>query len=335
LNGGLLLPRQRLLSAGLALASWLTIAPVADAADPASSSPEARAVRYLAREVPRWSRENSCFSCHNNGDAARALIRAERAGIPVPRNALDETIAWISHPDGWDRNGGQGPFNDKRLARIVFTATLKSAAEARHNVKRAALISAAERLAADQARDGSWKVEGEDGLGSPASYGRTLATLMARDSLRAAGPERFRDAIRKADAWLLGRVPKGVFDAAISLWASSSAAEGSGPIAERRLRALDFIRRGRSDEGGWGPFVSSPPEVFDTAIVLLALNATKPPGDEIQGLIRNGRAYLIANQRADGGWTETTRPSGSESYAQHISTTGWALLALLETRAEE
>lgn len=332
---GLRHPLRRLVSASLALVFWPAIAPVADAADPASSSPEARAARYLAREVPRWSRENSCFSCHNNGDAARALIRAERAGIPVPRDALDETIAWISHPAGWDRNGGQGPFNDKQLARIVFTATLKLVAEAGHDAKQSALISAAERLAADQAEDGSWKIEGDDGVvGSPATYGQALATLMARDSLRAAGPERFRIAIRKADAWLMGRDPKGVFDAAVTLWASSSSSAGSGPIAERCLRALDLIRRGRSDDGGWGPFVSSPPEAFDTAIVLLALNAAKLKGDDIPRLIRDGRAYLIANQLADGSWTETTRPSGSESYAQHISTTGWALLALLETRAK-
>ena len=35
-------------------------------------SPEARAVAFLAAEVPRWFRENKCYSCHNNGDAARA-----------------------------------------------------------------------------------------------------------------------------------------------------------------------------------------------------------------------------------------------------------------------
>ena len=34
-------------------------------------------------------------------------------------------------------------------------------------------------------------------------------------------------------------------------------------------------------------------------------------------------------QEADGSWPETTRPPGADSYAQRISTTGWALLALL------
>ncbi len=51
----------------------------------AAQPAEARAVAFLSREVPRWSRENHCYSCHNNGDAARALYQASRAGIRVPR----------------------------------------------------------------------------------------------------------------------------------------------------------------------------------------------------------------------------------------------------------
>ncbi len=47
--------------------------------------------------------------------------------------------------------------------------------------------------------------------------------------------------------------------------------------------------------------------------------------------IAKGRAYLMREQLADGSWNETTRPAGQTSYAQRISTTGWALLALIET----
>ncbi len=55
---------------------------------PEQSSPEAKAVAFLTAEVPRWSRENHCYSCHNNGDAARALFQASRAGYPVRESAL-------------------------------------------------------------------------------------------------------------------------------------------------------------------------------------------------------------------------------------------------------
>jgi hypothetical protein len=48
--------------------------------------------------------------------------------------------------------------------------------------------------------------------------------------------------------------------------------------------------------------------------------------------LKRGRAWLIAQQDEEGGWRETTRPAGAESYAHRISTTGWATLALLRTR---
>jgi hypothetical protein len=75
--------------------------------------------------------------------------------------------------------------------------------------------------------------------------------------------------------------------------------------------------------------VNSAPEPFDTAVVVLALAAQE--GNEAAALARRGRAFLLANQQEDGSWRETTRPSGRESYAQRLSTAGWATLALLAT----
>src|SRR5262249_25947107 len=77
-----------------------------------------------------------------------------------------------------------------------------------------------------------------------------------------------------------------------------------------------------------GPYVSSPPEVFDTAMVLLALARLKDRR-EVQPMMARGRTWLLAAQNEDGTWRETTRPPGAESYAQRLSTTGWATLALL------
>ena len=63
---------------------WLLVLGSTDG-PPERRRPEARAVAFLSREVPRWSRENHCYSCHNNGDAARALYQASRTGIPRSR----------------------------------------------------------------------------------------------------------------------------------------------------------------------------------------------------------------------------------------------------------
>src|SRR3954447_24164970 len=91
------------------------------------TSPEARALGYLSREVPRWSRENHCYSCHNNGDAARALYDALARDEGVAPGALDDTNRWLARPEGWERNGGDGPFSDKRLARVQFASALAAA----------------------------------------------------------------------------------------------------------------------------------------------------------------------------------------------------------------
>jgi hypothetical protein len=64
--------------------------------------------------------------------------------------------------------------------------------------------------------------------------------------------------------------------------------------------------------------------------VLLAL-ATVAGSAEVDPMRPRGRAFLVSLQEEDGGWPATTRPPGAESYAQRLSTTGWATLALLAT----
>lgn len=58
-------------------------------------TPEQRAITYLAREVAAWKTKNKCFSCHNNGDAARALYQARRLKYRVRANAVAETTRWL------------------------------------------------------------------------------------------------------------------------------------------------------------------------------------------------------------------------------------------------
>jgi hypothetical protein len=73
--------------------------------------------------------------------------------------------------------------------------------------------------------------------------------------------------------------------------------------------------------------------VFDTAVVVLALSRV-PDEVGVKDILKRGRGYLVAAQLPEGNWPETTRPSGAESYAERLSTAGWATLALLATRPE-
>jgi hypothetical protein len=186
-------------------------------------------------------------------------------------------------------------------------------------------------VAADQGADGAWHIGPRDTLGSPATYGTSLATYMALRTLKAAGGSEFRGAIEKAEAWLREAPPHSVLDAAALSLALRDASDP--PAALKRRDCLRLILATQTTDGGWGPYADSPPEPFDTAIVLLALAGSREE-PEVRERIGRGRRFLVATQNADGSWPETTRPPKGESYAQRMSTTGWALLALLATGRE-
>jgi hypothetical protein len=285
----------------------------------AAATPEQRAVDYLAGEIPRWQRENRCYSCHNNGDAARALFAAQRLGYAMPKAALDDTTEWLVHSAQWDNHQGTPGFSSPKLAHIQFAAAL---AEARLS-NRQPLLAAAESLLAFQAADGSWSVDTGGMPGAPATYGITLATYLARRTLEIADAKRFAPAIARANLWFQAAAPENTLDAAAILLAM--------PRSEAiRSRWLELVLNAQTSDGGWGPQVHMPAEDFDTAGVLLALSAVGEPGRSAKALAR-GRAFLVSQQLPSGGWTETTRPSGQQSYAEHISTSSWALYALLMT----
>jgi hypothetical protein len=263
--------------------------------------PERRAVDYLTQEVPKWAKENHCYSCHNNGDAARALFAAARHGYAVPKSAIAETIDWLRQPAKWSETHGSPGITNITLARIQFAAALL---DARLDDPQP-LLAAARSLVPLQDHDGSWKVDAGGIPGAPATYGVALATYMARRVLQAAG---LSTPAHRATRWFRTAPADNVVDAAAIVLATP----------ERR-DAVNVLRRAQTRDGGWG-------EPFDTAIAILALNAVGAKES-----IASGRASLLRIQQPAGGWPETTRPPGGVSYAEHISTTAWALYALLET----
>jgi hypothetical protein len=331
----------------LAISCLLPLALTAMArADEQASAAEQRAVAYLTQEVPSWPRQNNCFSCHNNGDAARALYVARAMSHAVPAEALADTTAWLLQPLAWNDAKGDPGFSDLKLARIQFAAALAEAVQTGAIGGRDVLATAAEGLIKDQETDGSWDVDVPGVVGSPATYGDALGTYMARRTIETAGAKRFSEAIARADAWFLATQPTATVDlAAVALAladrldgaAQAPAAGAAANAARAKLQqAIDRILTTPSSDGGWGPYPKSPSEPFDTAVALLALQAARDlvatETTTIESLIAQGRAYLIRAQLSAGGWPETTRPSGFQSYAQHISTTGWATLALLKTK---
>jgi hypothetical protein len=290
---------------------------------------ETKAVEFLKREVPAWSRDNGCFSCHNNGDAARALYAASRKGYRISPSMLAETTEWIAHPDRWEHNKGDPGFSDQRLADVQFAASLAAATEAGAVSDWLAVQAAASKVAQAQADDGSWPIDIANPAGSPATYGATLATYMAWDVLKRASLPQTTAALNKAEAKLRKTKPDSVPNAAVLLLFRADT-RNTSTNQEIKI-SLDFLRRAQTRDGGWGPYADAPPEAFDTALALLALAEFRTTTD-VPRMIQRGREFLRVIQLPDGSWPATTRPSGGQSYAQQMSTTGWATLALLATR---
>jgi outer membrane protein assembly factor BamB len=311
-----------------------------------------RALTFLSTEVARWPAENGCFSCHNHGDGARALYTAQRLGLTVDTGALAETTAWLKQPDRWQHQTDSEEFSDPRLTPIQFASALATAMQAGTITDRQPLLEAAAMIADLQSADGSWPSDAAGAVGSPVTYGTALVTAAAARTLIAADPQRFGPMIDLARRWLADQQPTTVLAAASLLpgatqpfpaqpWPKPSASQRAvpaslapdplAPSAEQQAVCLDVIRRAQHSGGGWGPYEQSSPEPFDTAVVLLALAGAGDAADS--GAIELGGQYLLACQEPDGSWPETTRPSGAESYAQRMSTTAWATLALMRVRA--
>src|SRR5688572_10841886 len=189
-------------------------------------TPEQRALSYLIREVPRWVVENKCYSCHNNGDGARALYAARRLGYTVPDDAIAGTTRWLLDPAAWEKNRGDAAISDKKLARIQFAASLAAAYDAGAIPDKAPFMKAAALLALDQSANGSWQIEGGSDIGSPATYGETLATVMSRQTLEKAARDRFSAAIKRATEWLRRSEPHNILDAAAMVIALPDRAQG-------------------------------------------------------------------------------------------------------------
>lgn len=268
------------------------------------------ALAYLSREVPRWPAENHCYSCHNNGDAARALYGARKQGYEVPERALADTTAWLRTPGRWGDIRGAPAASDKNLARIQFSAALTEAVRTSAVLEVEPLRAAAASLAQLQDADGSWRVDTGGLPGAPATYGTALATYLSRRTLLTADRQRFASAIQQATRWLEKATPGSTVDAAALLLATPGRAD-----------CRKFLIGAQTSDGGWGAQPHMPAEAFDTAMAMLALG--RGPASA------RGRAWLLKTQEADGGWPETTRPSGAQSYAERISTTGWVVYALL------
>ena len=182
---------------------------------------------------------------------------------------MRSTTPWLGSPrlsDGTPpRRGGS---EELPLARIQFAGALTSLVDA-GRVKADTLGRAAALLIVHQRDDGSWRLSESQIVGGATFYGTTLATAMARRSLARARTDAVQRPLAMASAWLRTIDTAAVLDASAVLLGLERDADATA-TAQRR-RSLEVVKRGQGADGGWGPYVTSQPEPFDTALAVLAL----------------------------------------------------------------
>ena len=285
-----------------------------------------KAIRFLEEHVASWPAENGCYSCHNNSDAALALLKARKLGWFVKEKAMEDTLDWLAAPDRWGQQKGDPNVSDQALADLQFTYALGEAIAADLIFDKGQVLEAAQLLMAHQSPEGDWIIEDSDALGSPAAPGNALATFKAWNFLSMIENPILVDSHQKAERRLLKLVPQSVTDHAVQLLLLAKLDQKKSPQVAELL--LDLIQS-QTSHGGWGPYAQRPAENFDTSLAVLALI---PYSGQVEVLsaVDQGVSFLLKEQLEDGSWGETTRPSGGESYAQWISTSAWAAIALLE-----
>jgi hypothetical protein len=314
----------------LSVVAWLAAVVVPGAQ---SSTPEARAVAYLAKQVQPWRGQQGCASCHHTGDAARALLMAANRGHDAG-GVVAELRMFLRAPAGWATNKSHG--DDEGLMRLQFAAALAADGEKDLNPS-PALLDAAKLILADQMPDGSWAPDASDPPNSPITWGTAVATWVARSTLIASGREPDDFAVAQTDRWLRTADVETVPDAAgvvLGLGVTSDVMAD-----KQRAKYLNLLRFAQRDTGGWGALPNAEyATAYDTALAVLALQQLESDPrlarstfrvEELRAAIARGRTWLVEAQKTDGSWTETMRGSTTTSEAQRTSTTAWALMALL------
>lgn len=317
----------------LAAIAWLALAHFAQA-QPAKNPEKAidKAIAYLAAETPKWRVEHRCASCHHQGSAARALLATRAKGLLKDDKPLENSLQWLALPEKWPKNHGDPNASDQALAEIQFGASLFAAEKQFAERFRDSLPRLARQLAKRQHKDGRFDLESSDGLPTPITLGPILLTAAARDilsprTLEASGEMKatFEQEAKRANDWLLAYKPRNTFEASSLLIALKQGDAEKSARTEARKIALESAH----SAGGFGPYANAPAEVFDTALAIIALGRDEEVKNH-RAQIDRAKKQLIQWQQEDGSWEETTRPRGGVSYAHRISTTAWALEALLE-----
>ncbi|RUL89018.1 prenyltransferase/squalene oxidase repeat-containing protein [Tautonia sociabilis] len=288
-------------------------------------------IEQAARNYPD---HRDCFSCHHQTLPAMAMAAADRAGFEVDRDLLAEIIEFSAESfqvrieslrDGAGIGGGSMTVGYGLWAFLEGDRTPDALSDAMAGF-----------LLKNQQASGRWS----SNSGRPPLEGsHVMCTALAAYGLREFAPLAYRslskEAIAKANAWLLSVEPEDQEDRAAKLWGLWLLDADDEAIAEARAAVLSAQR----EDGGWAQLDSLSSDAYATGQALTILSRTGFPTND--PAYRRGLAFLVNSQCDDGSWFVQTRargfqtpfdngdPHGESSFIS-VAATCWAVAALAE-----
>jgi ankyrin repeat protein len=308
--------------------------PVATAAAPANGTERRsiagaveKALGLLAKQSDTFIRTAGCNSCHSQDLVSAANGVARGRGLHVPVEIPQLPASMMPSPE--------------RLMDLAVVSVPGTAWElvdfGMNAVPRNAYTDAAVRLiTTTQLPDGHWSSNAS--RRPPMNAGEFQAAAVCIYALQhygASGDAATAQALAKGVAWLERARPETTQDLAFQViglaWGSARASE----TAKTAAHAL--VARQRAD-GGWSQFPGLASDAYATGQALYALSLSGR-GPATDAASRQGIAYLLTTQAADGSWRVASRSIWLQPYFesgfpygqdQFISTAGtaWASMAL-------
>lgn len=288
-------------------------------------------VEAAARNYPE---HRQCFSCHHQTMPVVAMVAAEKAGLEIDREVLDETLAFTEEDfAGRLENLRQGVAIGGRGMTVgyglwTFWEPDRPASEAT-----GAMV---QYLLKTQEKDGRWK----SNTGRPPLEGSdfTCTVLAAQGLERYATPDQRADAkeaIRKAREWLRMADAKEQEDLNAKLWGL-----WYGEDECAWMEAQMAVLRTQRPDGGWAQKEGMESDAYATGQTVYLLRLTGLPADD-PAVVR-GIRFLLRTQEEDGSWKVESRARAFQVFfdngdphgkSQFISTaaTSWAVAALAAT----
>jgi N-acyl-D-amino-acid deacylase len=298
-----------------------------------------RGLRRLEQGAASYVSHRRCFSCHHQSLTIAALAVAKRRGYAVSQRLLDEQAAFTI--DTFKPNLARvrkGENVGGRNTTVAYALYTLQAAGHPADETTDALI---DFLLARQDKDGSWPAVTQRNPSEGSRFTNAALALAAlkhygrRDGTKAARTEA---AFHRGVEWLRASEPADTEDRAFRLRALVHAATEPTVIEAARRELLSE----QLPDGSWRQTPSRGGDAYATATVLVALSQAGVAAEE--SAFRNGVSYLLRTQTAEGAWIVPTRsrpiqrwfdngdPGGKSQFISFLAT-GWATLALLESRA--